>query len=416
MDLPPFVKKQIDINRRERDEKIKQLPITPQNLLLSFLKDHQVAENLILKQKSDGHVKEEVETALQALNPYTPFGFNNYFIKLATTPSEFDVRVMLEISIQSFVNRVVFINDVRQLIDMNIEMIIAEFCPKVSRSINPNQLTFQIKTFNAIPCNYGKIPLFITFLKEGTPLFKIVYKPRNAAIDKAVIDTLAEINRLPSNKKSSQLRLPVYKIINSNDYCLEEFVEGEHIKSKETIGTYLRAHLKGSRLARANERIARLYLFLFTMGIADLHNENIQVKNLNDPEKDLEFFPIDLDIRTSFVPTLIKETDKAILTAAENRVIDEFYMPKARLATMRFLPMFHVLRGIGNYQACPEIAKEFIEFLTAEDIEVTMTLQNMEHHLLINLLNHDVPHFIIYLGNLYYEIVGEEHLIGKVKE
>jgi hypothetical protein len=101
---------------------------------------------------------------------------------------------------------------------------------------------------------------------------------------------------------------------------------------------------------------------------------------------------------------------------AENRIINEFHMPKAQLAPIRFLPMFHVLRGIGNYQGCPEIAKEFIEYLNAADIEVTMTLQDMQHHLLITLLNHDVPHFISYLGNLYYEIVGEEHLIGKVKE
>jgi len=287
-------------------------------MVISCINDHKTIEELFVKmkeltplgkdlksssenQEALNKISVEIDEKILALTQnYKKSGLDTMFIEIAgvsldSTSVEF--MFLSELSINCFINKLLYKEEVKSFINQNKVMIITEFCPERFQGINPESIRIKVEVHEGETHNQGRSPAFIKFKSGENQLFKVVYKPRNAAIDKAVIDTFGQINQLPQEQKTSSNPLPVYKILNFENKSLWEFIEGKDIKESRSAGAFIQSNLKGKRRDRAQHNLDRMDAILSMMSISDLHNENIRVRNFEKKDKDVEFVPIDMENR-----------------------------------------------------------------------------------------------------------------------
>jgi hypothetical protein len=371
-------------------------------------------------------IEQEIKAKISNLKEqYERDGFDSLYIDTALfsfDENELTIKFYMEISQTCFINRLSYANEVKAFIEQNKALILNEFCPLEHRPINPKSINFQIKLVSEETHNQGKLPAFITFNSNENPLFKIVYKPRSAAIDRAVIDTFDQINQLPSEHRSSDIPLPTYKILDFPARSLWEYVEGEDIaklSKADSVGIFIRQSLSGSRKERAEQRLNRMDAILTRMGISDLHTENVRAKNFKDKSKDVELIPIDLENRHKGILTQLGGRPKEVrLTPEEDRIIEEFFEPRAQDAPFRYLPLStRVMAGlVGNYLLAETLAKTLLERFEADKFLVDIPFSRLQGLLLMSILSHDVPYFTKWRGILYYGLLSENNIIARKED
>lgn len=287
--------------------------------------------------------------------------------------------------------------------------------------------------------NSGKRPLLVKFQDSQNPAleFKAVIKPRNAAIDKAVIETFNEINDLADEEKSDKDPLPTYRIIDPSssegwssldkvgEISLWEFVEGKSVAQSgraQSAYTYIHETLKrNSPASEATEaKLDRLNKVLYEMGIGDLHSENIIVQK---KEGTLRFIPIDLEVRyrdreqfKTQGTRLGKVPEKFSLTAQENKIIHKFNK-RAVALSVRVLPastmtLMCLLASADTKQGFNKLCQMMTEELSTR---YNLDKQKIEEYLYQDVLNKDIPYFTEKNGKLYYGLSSENRIIGEIK-
>ncbi|MBS4169114.1 hypothetical protein PARA125_001767 [Parachlamydia sp. AcF125] len=150
---------------------------------------------------------------------------------------------------------------------------------------------FHLKILGGDDHNHGKSPILVTFtsLQDKSTLLEVVYKPRNAHTDKAILELFAAINALPEESKSGPA-LPFYKIehINDGKASIWEYIKGDGlIMGASTTVKYM---LPGEKRDNAEKNLLRLEQVCSRAGITNLHMENVLLTSHG------ELIPIDLEV------------------------------------------------------------------------------------------------------------------------
>ncbi len=177
-------------------------------------------------------------------------------------------------TVRSICNSIDYINQFGENLNPHLVRLFKEFNLTPPEGFNIENVTFTIQLLGGDSHNKGKVPVLILFFEKGTPLGKIVYKPRKAETDRAVIDLYAQMNQL-----GSPINLPVYKIISVGEGSFWEFVDGQLLEQDS-------AHKQANAANVGN--LLRLEQVTSAVGISDLHKENVILRGN-------EFVPIDLE-------------------------------------------------------------------------------------------------------------------------
>ena len=292
--LKQLIEKQSERNKKRQKIAIEQLPVIQQDVINPFITDigslkeqFLRIEDLDASSKDYDALADDINEDLEKIkNKHA--NFDAFYLEnlLVSKPNLAASIFYLDVSKNIFINNAVYMNELRHFVETNIDMMISEFCPKFPSDISRDDLEFNIalkdkKVDPKVPrlglCpethNYGRLPAFIKCSINGKTLFKLVYKPRNALIDKAVIETFKKINMLNDEQKSSKtIPLPEYKIVSLDNCSLWEYIDGKDIKKEKSAGVYI--HNKFSnrpiKLENAQKVLNRLDAVLTRMQISDL--------------------------------------------------------------------------------------------------------------------------------------------------
>lgn len=427
-----FVEQQISMNKKEREIKISGLPSDLQNLMRSFLKDLADCEHLLLELKKisstnrsnaaaeSAKIREELVERVKKLNMhYGSHGFDDAYITAeirSVDSNELDIHFSTEITLNCFINQFLYLREVKQFLHQHKLQILKEFYAEKYSGLNLELIDFDVKQASNETHHQGRSPVTVICKHGKDEIFKIVYKPRNAALDKAVIDTFFQINQLPAAQKSSDIPLPFYKIVNFDNRSLWEFVDGTDIKKERSAGVFINSNLEGNRLEKAQKYLDRMDAILTKMGISDLHRENIKVKYLQAHDKDVELIPIDLENWQKGQPSQLGgHPKKVILSSQEEQLINNFFEPIARTVSCRYLPLStHVMAGlIGDYRSCEKLTTMLLTQFERDKFSIIMRPQDLQRLILISILNRDVPYFAELNNVLYYGLPGEGQVLAK---
>jgi hypothetical protein len=127
--------------------------------------------------------------------------------------------------------------------------------------------------------NHGsEYPVLLLAIKD----VQLVFKPRPALIDQAIMDLFNKINIL--NSHQTEFQLPTYRIINCNDYSFWEYIEGKNVFDSGILKIdKLLTNLNRKR------NLSILNTVSHKIGLTDLHAQNIILQGDY-------FIPIDLEV------------------------------------------------------------------------------------------------------------------------
>lgn len=300
--------------------------------------------------------------------------------------SEQEIQAGLERSINSVCNKVTYINGLGEKVQSGLAGIFTEF------NLNPpdkkaiDSVTFTIKLLGGDSHNKGKVPVLIEFFQKGELFGKIVYKPRKAETDRAVIDLYQLMN-----EQHTGIELPVYKITVFGEGTLWQFVEGELVKED--------AHKKANHNNRAN--LERLEQVTAAIGISDLHGENV-ILHQN------RFIPIDLE---SYAPE--SETglyggarDKPAnkpLSESEQLAVENFNKRQAERESRLVPVLTGVLEGLMNGNKVEQAVETIKSALTDQGFSVSQNIKQRLMPLITeDFQNMDIPMFTQKGGAVFF--------------
>ena len=420
-----------------REALIEKLPRNTQDQLFYFLKKHKEISRLVnelnnlIKSKGDaykidrgiGRIALEIETLC---DEYEEDGFNSECIEVIGDNLELSAlerKFYFEQSITRFVDMLAYKQEIEEFIKLNRELIIHEFCPEKHRKDALNYCKIETKLFGRETHNHGRITAFVTFylynpVGENERIFQIVYNPRDAQIDKAVMSALW------SWKRSLPFFLPDYKILNfdNENVSIWEYVEGSCLLSDETNswtkGQFIRSGksgLKDESKNKALSRLSQMDAILTMMGISDLHRENVLIKNLFYKDEEVEFSPIDLENfsigKTTELGGFPKNTK---LTVHQKKIIQTYLLNKTNNLICRYIPLpTQVMAGMtGTPNLYKALAYKLMDEFQTDKLIVIMKLSSLEENILISMLHHDVLYFTELSGKIYYGMPNEGKIIA----
>jgi hypothetical protein len=434
--FPHMVEEEIQSCLNEREAIVSQFLPEVQELAHSFLRDHAIVEALIFQTRNraslanpkdlskeelveNRRIEDELNEKLQDLkNRYRAHGFEYMFIYAAAIEPrkhELEIKFYIEKSKVCFINRLAYLEEVKQFVEQNEIKILNEFYPQyLDLGIDPKTITFNVELVEGETHNHGKIPAFIHFSMNGNQLFKIVFKPRNATLDAAVIETFKKINEIDKVCKSFDTFLPEYKIINFDNRSIWEYIEGDDIKLERSVGDFIGRKPNNSRWQTARLTLNRMDAILTRMGISDLHKENIKVRNLAG--EDVKFFPIDLENRYIGAPTQLGGRPKEVnLSPQEDALIRDIFEPLAVDAPFRYIPLGTQLMAglIGDFKLNDDLFRRLMNQFQLDRYLVEIQPNQLKRLLLRSAINHDVPYFSERGGILYYGLPDEWNIIAR---
>ncbi|WP_042279833.1 DUF4135 domain-containing protein [Candidatus Protochlamydia sp. R18] len=179
-------------------------------------------------------IQEEEERLCQIINNK----FSSNIIDVETLPVKFS-----EISLSSYsseeeekqvdylINKQItslerferFIFEATNFLEAHKILIFKEFGKKNVENIS--NVKINLKLLGADSHHGGKTPLLVSLTIEEAEVLKVVYKPRGAETDKAIIELFEKLNSLPPEQKNGP-DLPTYKIIDLQNHSLWQYIEG----------------------------------------------------------------------------------------------------------------------------------------------------------------------------------------------
>ena len=304
-----------------------------------------------------------------------------------------------------------FLITTKNILNANKALILKEFCPDIK--IDPSEITYYLKPLGEETHNRGQSAVEVHILNQnGTLLRKIVYKPRDAETEVAILELFKHLNII---KEPSEAVLPIFKIINlGNTGSLWEYIVradgGGHLQNDAIVE--LEAMKNMPLYGPAKNNFDRLESVCQAIGITDLHPENVILRN------HAEWVPIDFEvIKIGHVTGLYgknKSPEPKFLKSEEWVLINQFKeRQKGRL--FRAVPI--ATARLGDLSTTPwggkDIALLFHDVLSQE-YETLIELAEIERLATQDIINGDIPILYQKAGILYYG--GEGFMIGKLKE
>jgi hypothetical protein len=307
--------------------------------------------------------------------------------------------------------------EVRGLIQQQQQQILSRFHPDM---INHDDVTFRVE-FKAQETHHkGRRPAIVTFeSKTSGRTGKVMYKPRDAAIDRDVLQLFQELGPCQVHVEgvSTSVALPHYDILSLGRHSIWQYIEGTDTvwRRQGRRGTTVVSHVpenfidESSVLNGKDRRSLRVQLqamenIAAALYLYDLHGENVM---LTDQQ---QLVPIDLECIGFGQPTGLVSSrafsETLTLTADQQQRIGEFHKrafgQTTRLvciSTMRLMALC-TNRHAGNLAnaVMPDIRKGLAGFgyrLTNEE--------NLRIGLYRDYFHGDIPYFsskggIAYIG------------------
>ncbi|HSX12936.1 MAG TPA: DUF4135 domain-containing protein, partial [Chlamydiales bacterium] len=304
-----------------------------------------------------------------------------------------------------------FLSNTIKVLSLNKALIVKEFCENIE--LDPSDLTFYLKPLGEETHNRGQSAVEVSLFDRNEKLLrKIIYKPRNAETEVAILELFKNLNL---KKEESVANLPLFKIINlGNEGSFWEFITradgGGHLQDDAIVE--LEAMRDTEFYNQAKSNFVRLESVCQAIGITDLHPENIILRNHT------EWVPIDMEVikyghvtglygkNTDPEPLPFSTEEQCLITQFKNEQIDRLF---------RVVPITTYV--LGNMSTTPwggvKIASLLYESL-GKEYNISIEPIELEKLATVDLVNADIPVLYQKSGMLYYSSGGVT--IGKIKE
>lgn len=302
----------------------------------------------------------------------------------------------------------------------------------------------------------GASPLLVSFNQDGMVCLKLVYKPRIAETDQAIIDLFKELNQLPESENS----LPVYKILNQGaegsfwHNSLWDYIEGvepgtssnaneliqslkrgtnqeiQRLRQPPIDQTALESELKKMKALEVFEKnLARLQAICQYAGITDLHGENVRLtgiktditqKRITELEesgsftegKQFQIVPIDLEVvKVGNETGLFGKSgspQSEVLSSREKEIIDRFLeAQEGRISRFVPIPTAKFVECMWNRESMNDL----IDFLwkqlqSLENCDIIIDKTTLFELISNDISRGDIPYFTKQRENIYYGVAA----------
>ncbi len=199
-------------------------------------------------------------------------------ISLRFEQSEQEIEFRRGRLINNLRNVCMFLMTTKNILNANKALILKEFCPDIK--MDQSELTYYLKPLGDETHNRGQSAVEVHLLNQrGLLLRKIVYKPRNAETEIAILELFKHLNL---KKAPSEAELPVFKIVNlGNAGSIWEYIVradgGGHLQNDAIVE--LEAMKRTPLYEQAKNNFDRLESVCQAIGVTDLHPENVILRN-----------------------------------------------------------------------------------------------------------------------------------------
>ena len=324
---------------------------------------------------------------------------------------DISLRFTKEQMLNRCVDQLCFLKDARVAIEKNKPLIVETFCRQDASISNPEQVAFELFPHGAETHNRGKVPIKISFQLNGSELFSVFFKPRDAQIDAKVIEVFRSLNQLPAEQRSLNIDLPNYRIINlthqGHPFSLWEFIDGQHLNG-QTANDVIQTFPNTPEKDRLVLQLSRLESVCKFLNISDLHLENIIFFHLG--HDDSKIFLIDLESLQPGMSTGLFTHDPEIppFTRKEQELL-EACKEGLNEVYARFVPIptSHFLAGLTRCDSFTMMADFVVESIQKKGYSLSIPKEELEWMILTDFLHNDVPYLTEYKSNIYYVFAGE---------
>lgn len=247
--------------------------------------------------------------------------------------------------------------------------------------------------------NRGECILKVTYYLGDSRLGSIVYKPRSAETEIAILNVFAELNALPKDEKSGP-NLPIYQIIplENHEGSIWEFVDAEELSFQAS--QEIQRKIPEEQQKEAEFNLMRLHSICKCIGITDLHPQNIL-------RRGPFWIPIDMEIIKQGAPTSLypasKEPGLLRLTSKEAEIMQNFLRshPRrlSRIAPINTAVLMELRDKSRGYQQAVELL-----FGKLHDTEMLVDQRILEDQIKNDFICGDVPFFTEREGIIYYGV------------
>lgn len=323
-------------------------------------------------------------------------------------------------SMESLNRKIEYLRNIRQLVEKEKECIILKFGGK---DIRLAHASFKLTFLGGDEHQQEKSPLLVTFYHQQESILKIVYKPRTAATDAAIIHLFFELNQLPESEKSG-VDLPIYLIVESlnGQGSWWAYIHGQEIKDLD-VYSFVQCLPISDEKTHACAHLRRLESICLAAGITDLHCENVIYQNG-------QLIPIDLEVvkpgdSTGLCEEMRRQTPSQLLftcpelTGKELSCIQRFTLTQ-KFRISRCVPIHS--REIAELKSDPNgaqlIAAQILNNLSENnEYDIVITQDQLTTWIQVDLQRGDTPYFIQLDNKVYHGSTAESsRLIAKKKE
>lgn len=349
--------------------------------------------------------------------------FSDYGLLDRVSKEKLDISLQFikEQILNRCINKYFFHEKVRRILEESKEKVVAEFCPRELSPVNLADVTFNLIPRSGESHPRGKSAIKVEFKLLDAPLFSIYFKPRDAQIDKKIIDVFAALNALPETDKSSPVALPTLKIRNYAEegtppYSLWACVEGMQFEGNTAEEAIQRRPL--NERSRLLSQLLRLESVCVYLSLSDLHLENVIFSRLG--QADSQIYLIDLESVQPGKGTGLRDGSSGemapSLTGEEVRVLEEF---KKSLSTVfvRFVPV-QTTEFLGALQQCDSfvgLTESVLDSINLNSLGLVIDIKELKKLLLTDFLHNDVPYLTTIEDRLYYMREEDPILIARKK-
>lgn len=340
------------------------------------------------------------------------------------------------------------ITRVEQFVKKNALTILNKFQPIIPRSwLNKTEAAdIEVKIDLAdqhLEGHHGGKTVCIVQMSCGGEQFKFVCKPREAKIDKAVIDIFRVIN----TSCPLELPLPTYLIVNPKEepsawnlevmeeLSLWEFVEGTRLdkvfNERSSAQAFLnqlemyQGHvtledkdliLSQESIQKLKNRLKRMNAIMAALHVTDLHVQNLIVSIISNNPLEVDLIPIDLEIVDSTLPTMLRIEEKYELNTKEKDCVAKFNTQGKIVRVLPFDTQIFATLITDCLKNLGFLTKMITNVIQA--LNKTYNIEDERHNILLksiinSILHKDIPFLTELNGNLYYGFPKQENYLGK---
>lgn len=386
-------------------------------------------ENL---QNATREMKEKIEKLVQSLNQI--FGEESELLNISSDSFSWWYQlynineVRRELSLDMFkeqvlnhcVNKFVYLQKARRIIEENKSQIFARFFSKGS-DLNVEKMTYTLTkepptsslkiSKDSETHHRGEFPLCVTCCL-GTEKRKVFFKNRDAQLDARVIRLFGDLNQLDPDEKSLDVALRCYQIENmgaaENPFSVWECIVGRTLdgsSAEKAIEEQIEDVRKKEVL---NRQLNRLESICRDLDISDLHMPNLIFENMESENPCI--VPIDLEsIQQGNRTGLFERFDGNYMKKIPSLKTRERALVDICKQEIKKIPSRAVLIDTGDFLGAISIVEGFVR-ITSQLMAVIQTKNwrlvadkpVLEWLILKDFLNGDVPYLTEYNSKLYY--------------